>query len=468
MLVGAARAAALSLGLASVGGCSLAIDVEPDCVDSSCGAYTCAVDRIACLDSCTQDGDCASGFACDNSVCVSTGCRVTVATDSLAMPTLVSELEPVWVTGPNVDSQLVVFASNRHGFGLRRFSLGGVAVPNDPVAEPLGMFPIVEGNDLRRRFRIDPIYRRGTTEPALSSRIDFAFTDVPTAGDIPNLGAFDFGPPITPPSRRSLITTNTNRNAEVLDTAVTTVDAGWLVGWTQRRSARPDARVLPVASTGGAVEIERSVVVSSDTEASERMAMLRIGETPVVVYEANDAGDRRVILRPLQADGQPIGRGVLMSGREASRVSVDAIAAFGDADRGIVYWGNLEDGEVEVMRATVTASDVGLLEPGEAVVFPSVSSILPVNEVKLWDAAARADESALLLRGVARDQQDVWLVRIDAAGVVAAIPVAAGFPSGSEPIELDVIATDDGYAAFWRVEAADGTASVGYRRFVCD
>lgn len=471
LLAESTRATALLLGLAVSGlggGCSLAIDVEPDCVDSSCGAYICAPDQIACRDTCGQDGDCASGFACDSSVCVSTGCRITVATDALPMPSLISEIEPVWVTGPNVDSQLVVLASNRHGFGLRRFSLGGVAVPNDPVAEPLGMFTIIEGNPLRRRFRVDPVYRRGNLENAVSSRIDFSFTDVPSTGDIANLGTFDFGPPISPPAKRALINATTNRNAELLDTSVAALDSGYIVGWTQRRSARPEARVLAVGATGGAADIDQSVVVSADTEASERLAVVRVGDVPVVVYEANDGGDRRVILRPLQADGRPVGRGVLMSGRDAANVTVDAVAAFGGDDRAIVYWGNVDNGEVEVMRATVTSGDIALLEPGESVVFPSVSSTLPVDEILLWDAAAGANDSALLLRGTARGKSDVWLVRVAESGSLASIPVAAGMPAGAVPLEVDVVATDDGYAAFWRVEAADGTASVAYRRFVCD
>lgn len=58
-------------------GCSLVIDVEPDCSEvSSCGGYRCNTENTACLDTCRTDDDCVVGFGCDvqSSACVASGC----------------------------------------------------------------------------------------------------------------------------------------------------------------------------------------------------------------------------------------------------------------------------------------------------------------------------------------------------------------------------------------------------------
>ncbi len=447
-------------------GCSLVIDVEADCDDRNCGAYVCASDGVACLDTCGGDADCSAGHICDAAVaqCIATGCTLTASAEPLDMPPLVNEMEPVWATGPGIDSQLVVFASNRHGMGLRRFSLAGAPVPNDPRAEPLGLFALVEGNELRRRFRIDAAFERGTGEDGSASRIDISFANVPTTGDVVHAGAFVLGPPTRTPSHRLAV--DPGRATEILDSGVAFHDGEQAVVWSQRRAARPDVRFVLLGEGESNVAADRVAILSETDENAGNVAIAAYPGGFVVVYDAVVGADRRVVLRTLDSDGTPVGRAVISAGVGASANPIDFLDVFVLGEEIHAFWGAEADAGVLIERARLGGPELSLLTAGSAVVIPSQPLSLPVEQVTRWDAAAAEDGFGIAVHGVSRGATDVWLVRVDASGAVNPVPVGVGIDA--TPIEVDIAATQDGFALFSRAELDDGTAVVSFRRLVCE
>lgn len=453
--------------LPALASCSAIIDVDPACDATLCAPFACAPDGIACLEQCTSDADCTSGFACnpESQECEATGCVVTTSLDALEMPALVAELEPVWIEASNADNQLVLFASNRHGLGMRRFGLNGSLVEADPVADPLGMFPILEANPLRRRFRLDASLRVGSAEDGVSTRIRYALANPLETGDEVYSGAFDFGPPLTPPSATGLL--NPGRSAEIDDTAWTDLGEQQLVVWAQTRGGRAEARLVVAPEGPNTLVAEDSIVITEDGEGSERVGVVNVGSRRAVLFDGSAAGERRVVVRPVANDGTVGGRGVLMNGVDASTATIDAFASLEVGGGASVLWGVLSGTTVDIMLGRLDGGDLTLLETEATVVLPSESLDVEVSAVGTWDAVAFGDTIGLVVSGTARGREGVWLLRLSSDGAAVGSPLLLAERPTGDVREVDVVATSDGFAAFWRTETEEATATVAMRRVVC-
>ena len=135
-------------------GCSLLLDVEPDCdAARDCGGYLCNAEQTACLNTCASETECTAGYACDEPT---QSCRQIA--DLEAEPIALSAV-PTWgeefalgTAGSLLATEFGLVVGGSEGLGLARFSTAGAPLPSSPEPAPFALDRLAQPNPAGPRF----------------------------------------------------------------------------------------------------------------------------------------------------------------------------------------------------------------------------------------------------------------------------------------------------------------------------
>lgn len=458
--------------LALATGCSLVIDVPADCEDSNCGAYVCAADGVECLDTCSADGDCASGNVCDTqrSECTPTGCEAVFQSTALSgLPGSIGEFAAS-VGGP--PEQLIVAAGRNEGLGFLRYNINGALVPDTPDAE-LGLVRLAPANEDRLPFF--PLVRYVTSEDSEADggnpRFVFAWRGATPDRDQFYVGSFVVDPTQAP---RTRMLAQERARTEITSLDIRPNGQGLLAVWRAKSSQAGEVMALASdlsGDPGGA----SAMLVTPEELVADFPAIARLDDVFFVVHTIAGSGTRSLTATALDATGAELGTVNLRTERQASGFRIDEVRGLASDDAGAIFW--VEDtGEpfTEAFLAVLDDAVVRGLDPEEPIAVPAIALGADLadrgfSDVSDFEVADDDDGFVIAWRGTSSlGRTDIWVQRFDAAGqpLFSALP-AVGSGAGQVD-DYDVLATSDGVALVWLVEGdSSNPDQLFYRRFEC-
>lgn len=460
-------AASVVVGGVGTFGCSLVIDVEPDCQDAVCVPFRCTPDGVACGASCGSDADCAAGYSCDvtQGVCEFSGCAAVGEADgvALALPSQIREFAVTMAATQNQSSQFLVAVGNRSVFGYRRFQASNGAAVGDQVDPTHSMIVQVGSNPDVRNF-----------SPALASwpgagatrqdRFLFGFVNVTETPQFPVAGEFIIDP-ATPPSANR-VGSGAGRNTQLsgVSIAAGTSEVGF--AWIEELSAEfrlTFARLTPAGLLGPDSE---PLVVSRSGERPARTSLVRVDDGWLLAYEGISSGQRQITLAALAPNGTVRSRNDLLAGRLIS-YPVEALAMARTGEGVVLAWAAGAEGDRVVERLWLGNATIARLFEGDEVSLQSAPVDPLLQNPQRVAVAGAAGEYAILTRGVRSGRDGVWLYRFRDGGSPLFAPVRVAPRPIAGLAGLRITPAESGYAVFWLEDEAGQRQSVHYTRYFC-
>jgi hypothetical protein len=434
----------LALAAALLAGCSLLIDVEPDCSEvADCSPYVCNASNTACLSSCLNDLECADGFVCElgRRRCISQGCVGTDAPRSvLTLGTGSFEYDAA-----RFDDRFFVLFANNERVGLLEVTAGGEVADGEGAVLTLDnhptppVVPVAAAND-----QGVALLWRGTLDTNLF-----------------DLRAFHLG---ADGQTRGPAVVYEGRRGQSLDTPEAAYFRGaLLVVWsTFVNRARVELLELNQDTSFGPDERQpapndATILVTGETAGSSLPGVAATVERPAIVRRETAAGATTVKVSFLDSTLRPI-NDQDVSGSPSP--GIQRVLAAGMTSAIAVAWIATVEGVPTLFRAV--ANDNGPVLMGT----PSQEAMTDLQDATL---AAGTTEFALLWVADAfdgREGRDVFMRRFDATGQPLFVTFSASGRQARNPSRPRLVRTSDGYAAFW-VEEGGATREVMFRRFVC-
>lgn len=454
-------AALLALPLA---GCSLVIDVPADCDDANCGAYVCGEDGIECLDECSSDLECATGYVCDvpDARCLPTGCSPVF--DPVVLDGLPGTINEIALGVGGTSEQMVVVVGRDGGLGFRRFNING-AVVADPTDEGLGLVRLADANEDRLPFF--PVVRFVDSEDAAADegapRFAITWRGATETRDEIHLGSFIIEPPRAPTTRLLW--------QERLRTEVTRVDIrpnglGLLSLW--RAKSGQTGEVLAIASDlYGDVGEEQSVLLTPEDQVGDNPALGRVGDVFLAAYTTAGDGVRDFGASAVDGQGALLGRVSFRSDQPAASFRVEQVLGLSAGTAAGILW--VENGDPdEVYLAVLDESDVRNLDPSDTLALPAIPIADDFNDVSLVRAAD--DDGGFVIGWVGERQgrTDLWVQRFDADGTPLFSPIPVLGSGAYEVDDYRLVSTREGIGVVWLTDGTGGNPDqLLYRRYTC-
>lgn len=444
-------------------GCSLLIDVEPDCdAARDCNGYLCNDAGTACLNTCAAESDCTAGYACDES---SETCRQVASLEATPVP--LSTL-PRWGTefavgaaGSLSATEVGLVVGGSEGLGFARFSASGSPLASTPEAAPFGLDRLAPASSERALFR--PAIGRslpsslaggagaalvfGWAEPTADRNRLFAARRTVGAGEATSVPT---------------LLRDASRSAALSQLSFAAGPDLVMALWREQSGASSELRALPLAGDSLAPILSAAERLTGANEVASDPAALRMGDRWAALYLSSALGARTVRVIALESDASQLGELDLTTPVANTVEQTDLVAtetAFGAA----AAYLQLEGGEETVRGLFLPSETVAAL--GDAVQTAVSGPSFAVSETPddlAHPAIASVDgEVAIAWVSVGADlNRSIMLRRFSRAGqpLSPAGPVVANV--STPVVSLHLAATANGYALVWF--EGDATGSRGF------
>jgi len=464
----------LSVALLS---CSALIDVPADCVDVDCAPYICDDDGIACATGCSASAQCSEGYTCDaqNQTCEYSGCVPDGPAIRLDMPELVVELHAAYAMPEGVAHQLIVFASNRLGFGFRRFQRDGTFVAADPLRPGLELVSVVDSNPDRARFfpfvefvPSSEVRFTGDVLDASTPRLIYAFSDISRETHRLTVGTFVLDP-VSPPVNR--VVYEPVRFTQLASTSLVRRGGDMVVAWRERpRSVGVAFAAMALTNLRGEVtEGYEPVRVSPAGEGVDRVGSGLLGDRFVIIHDAVMGPTRRVLARVVSDEGEPIATFVLTDELDASRDTLGFIHTTAFVDRMAIYYSVSSTQGVRVFRASLSESMLSGVDPeiSESVDVVDVTADFSGLRTSSVTNGPREVIAAWIGSRQGSVEQGLWYVRYGPDGAPLFAPGLLNEENSDKIEQHRWVLTSEGYNLIYAVDTGAGR-EVYMRRLICD
>ena len=454
--------------------CSVVIDVDANCDDAACGAYTCDEDNVACLDSCQLASDCSNGYECAGGRCTRVSCVPVMQPRVLTLPTTIDELSASFAVRSAPDlNQLFVMVSNRDGLGFRRFCESGERVA-DPPADAI-LVNLVDGNSSRREFfpTVDFLSETESAGDSSRARFQYAYSNVADVrvalerGDLvvgSVVGPVDAQPPSATTLVRGTSSTDIIENVRFASTLNATVVA------YLRLAARPFVQAHSSSFNRETTVTDPPVTLSEDGESGGAISAFSAAGLFGVVWSGEIGGQRRIRLALLNEAGEVLGATNLLSNQNAFSVDVVRLESATIAGGVAVFWLLSSDTDRQLWGMFLTDADIESLRIGGPVAAQPVQLEVSVGSGILdIRTFAKSDEYGVAVAVNSGAEQAIWLYRYDRAGARILRPVELATSRLGVSPQYSLTNNLQGYGLVWREDGPIDAPDLAYlQRFVCE
>lgn len=463
---------------ALVAGCSVIIDVDPDCEDSNCLPYVCESDGVACGDGCLSDSDCALGHVCDiaTSVCEPTGCEPIDSEPVLlsGLPPTISEFE-IAVGGGEIPSevaraqeQLLVLIGRAEGLGFARFNMNGNIV-DDPADEELGLVRLAEPNESLLRY--NPTLRylklRLDEEPVFDPRFAMAWRVAAPSRDEIHTATFVIDPIQAPQVRRTM---QEERQTEVVDLDFRRSSTGLFHAWRFKAGQNSGIRVL-ASGPRGDVEDDAATPdqISPDARSAVGAATIEVDGVFYTAYSTAGDGERNLVADASDGLTEELGSLRIRADQFASSFEVRSLQSVQSEDAGGFVWIERTDGTDRAYMVVVDPATNEILSPDDVVSATPREIAVEYAGLALVQAADNEEGFIVSWLGERDGRFELWMQRYgeDGAPRFAALPASGG--GGVRIDAYRITRTENGVVVVWLTEG-DGSNpdQLFMRRYRCE
>lgn len=289
-------------------GCSLLLDVEPDCdAARDCNGYLCNAELTGCLNTCAAETECTAGYACDEPT---QSCRQIADLESepialSAVPTWGEEFA-LGTAGSLLSTEIGLVVGGSEGLGLARFSAAGALLASSLEPAPFGLDRLAPISLQRARFlpavgRALPSTVAGLSDAALL----FGWTE-PSA-DRNRLFV----------ARRAVgesQATSTPQLLRVASSQASLSQLSFAAGpdlvmalWREQSGVSSELRAMPIAADSLTPILSAASRLTGSNEVAANPVALRLGERWGALYLSSELGIRTVRVIGLESDASQLG-----------------------------------------------------------------------------------------------------------------------------------------------------------------
>ena len=438
-------------------GCSLLLDVEPDCdAARDCNGYLCNAEQTACLNTCAAENECTAGYACDEPT---QSCRQIA--DLEAAPIALSAV-PTWgeefalgTAGSLLSTEFGLVVGGSEGLGVVRFSAAGAVLPSSPEPAPFGLdrlAPVSAEDALFRPAlgRALPSTIAGLSDAALV----FGWAEPTADRNRLFVSRRTIGASQTPAA--PVLLRDASRGAALSQLSFAAGPDLVMALWREQSGASSELRALPLAADSLTPVLSAASRLTGSNEVASNPVALRLGERWGAAYLSSELGSRTVRVIGLESDASQLGE-LDLTPPVSNRVELGDLAATETTFGAAATYTQLENG-LKTVR--------GLLLPTEAVAAlgdatqtaesgPTFTVSEGVADISMPAIASVDGEVAVAWLSIVEDRarslilRQLMLRRFNSAGVALSPAGVVVSNAGGTVKDLKLAATANGYALLW-------------------
>jgi len=433
-------------------GCSLLLDVEPDCdAARDCGGYLCNAEQTACLNTCAAENECTAGYACDEPT---QSCRQIA--DLEAEPIALAAL-PTWgeefafgSAGSLLSTEFGLVVGGSEGLGLARFSTAGATLAASLEPAPFALDRLAPISAQRARFlptvgRALPSTTAGLSDAALlfgwaepSADRNRLFVARRTIGE---------GQAIATP----LLLRDASSQASLSQLSFAAGPDLVMALWREQSGVSSELRAMPLAADSLTPILGAASRLTGSNEVAANPIALRLGERWGALYLSSELGVRTVRVIGLESDASQLGE-LDLNTPVANAVELGDLVATETVSGAAAAYTQLEDGQKSLRGLLLPATAVAAL--GDSTQNATSGPTFAVSEgtasVSKPAIAAVDGEVAVAWLSIGEDRaRSLMLRRFDSAGVALSPAGVVVSDAGGTVIDLKLAATVNGYALLW-------------------
>jgi len=432
-------------------GCSLLIDVEPDCnAARDCNGYLCNAEQTGCLNTCAAETDCNAGYACDEP---SQSCRRIADLESepiaLALPTWGEEFA-LGSAGSLLSTEFGLLVGGGEGLGLARFSASGAPLASSPEPAPFGLDRLAPTSAQRARFlpavgRALPSTVAGLSDAALV----FGWTE-PTADRnrlfVARRAVGESQPTSTPQLLR-----DASSQASLSQLSFAGGPDLVMALWREQSGVSSELRAMPLAADTLTPVLSAASRLTGSNEVAANPVALRLGERWGAIYLSSEVGVRTVRVIALESDASQLGE-LDLTTPVPNAVELGDLVATETASGAAAAYTQLEGGQKSLRGLLLPATAVAALgDPAQTATSGPTFAVSEGTASISKPAIASVDgEVAVAWLSIGEDRaRSLMLRRFDSAGVALSPAGVVVSDAGGTVIDLKLAATANGYALLW-------------------
>lgn len=454
--------------------CSVVIDVDANCNQAACGAYTCDEDNVACLDTCQLASECTNGYECAGGRCTRVSCVPVMQPRVLTLPTTIDELSASFAVRAAPDlNQLFVMVSNRDGLGFRRFFESGERVA-DPPADAL-LVSLVDGNSSRREFfpTVDFLSETESAGDASRARFQYAYSNVADLRVSLERGDLVVGSVVgpvdaQPPSATTLVE-GTSSTDIIEQVRFASTQAATLVSYV-RPGNSTSVRAHISSFDRETIVTDPPVNLSEDGESGGATTAFSASGLFGVVWAGEIGGQRRIRLALLDEAGEVLGATNLLSNQNAFSVDVLRLESATISGGVAIFWLLSSDTDRQLWATFLTDADIESLRIGGPVASQprqlEVSVGSGIIDIRTFAKTAEYGVAVAVNSGA---EQAIWLYRYDLSGTRVLRPVELATSRLGVSPQYSLTNNLQGYGLVWREDGPVDAPDLAYlQRFICE
>ena len=433
-------------------GCSLLLDVEPDCdAARDCNGYFCNAEQTACLNTCASETECTAGYACDEPT---QSCRQIA--DLEAEPIALSTL-PTWgeefalgTAGSLLATEFGLVVGGSEGLGLARFSTAGAPLPSSPEPAPFALDRLAQPNPAGPRFlpavgRALPSSTAGLFDAALlfgwaepSADRNRIFVARRTIGE---------GQAIAAP----LLLRDASSQASLSQLSFAAGPDLIMALWREQSGVSSELRAMPLAADSLTPILSAASRLTGSNEVAANPVALRLGERWGALYLSSELGARTVRVIGLESDASQLGE-LDLNTPVPNAVELGDLVATETASGAAAAYTQLEGGQKRLRGLLLPATAVAALgDPAQTATSGPTFDVSEGTASISKPAIASVDgEVAVAWLSIGEDRaRSLMLRRFNGAGVALSPAGVVVSDAGGTVIDLKLAATVNGYALLW-------------------
>ncbi len=433
-------------------GCSLLLDVEPDCdAARDCNGYLCNAEQTGCLNTCAAENECTAGYACDEPT---QSCRQIA--DLEAEPIALSAV-PTWgeefalgTAGSLLSTEFGLVVGGSEGLGLARFSAAGALLASSPEPAPFGLDRLAPMSVQRARFlpavgRALPSTVAGLSDAALL----FGWTE-PSA-DRNRLFV----------ARRAVGESQATSTPQLLRDASSQASLSQLsfaagpdlvmALWREQSGVSSELRAMPLAADTLTPVLSAASRLTGSNEVAANPVSLRLGERWGAIYLSSEVGVRTVRVIALESDASQLGE-LDLTTPVPNAVELGDLVATETLSGAAAAYTQLDGGQKRLRGLLLPSTSVAALgDPAQTATSGPTFDVSEGTASISKPAIASVDgEVAVAWLSIGEDRaRSLMLRRFDSAGVALSPAGVVVADAGGTVIDLKLAATANGYALLW-------------------
>jgi len=433
-------------------GCSLLLDVEPDCdAARDCNGYRCNAEQTACLNTCAAENECTAGFACDEP---SQSCRQIA--DLEAEPIALAAL-PIWgeefafgSAGSLLSTEFGLVVGGSEGLGLSRFSTAGATLASSLEPAPFALERLAPISAQRARFlpavgRALPSTTAGLSGAALlfgwaepSADRNRLFVARRTIGE---------GQAIATP----LLLRDASSQASLSQLTFAAGPDLVMALWREQSGVSSELRAMPLAADSLTPILGAASRLTGSNEVAANPIALRLGERWGALYLSSELGARTVRVIGLESDASQLGE-LDLNTPVPNAVELGDLVATETASGAAAAYTQIEGGQKSLRGLLLPATAVAALgDPAQTATSGPTFAVSEGTASISKPAIASVDgEVAVAWLSIGEDRaRSLMLRRFNGAGVALSPAGVVVSDAGGTVIDLKLAATVNGYALLW-------------------